>query len=206
MSCAGSHDGRLSIASRTFLILTLLLLLVTVDARRGGGFKVGGGTRGRRPTRRPAILTDADAVNVTFGAILPYSNLKTVRRGYSKRISDAVDKVSGSFTFVRGIRISQAKVALLAVNPSPEEILSNLCDQLLERRVAAILYMTNSEVYGHNAPSAQYLMQLTGYLGIPVIAWNADNTGLQQVSRLRMAYVCVHSLAVPLTVSVCTRN
>lgn len=42
--------------------------------------------------------------------------------------------------------------------------------------------MTNSEIWGSNAASAQYLLQLTSYLGMPVIAWNADNIGLDQVS------------------------
>ncbi|KFM66422.1 hypothetical protein X975_23391, partial [Stegodyphus mimosarum] len=43
---------------------------------------------------------------------------------------------------------------------------------MLPENVVAILYLTNAEVYGSNAASAQYLLQLTGYLGIPVIAWN----------------------------------
>ena len=30
----------------------------------------------------------------------------------------------------------------------------------------------------------QYLLQLAGYLGIPVIAWNADNSGLEKVINI----------------------
>ena len=35
--------------------------------------------------------------------------------------------------------------------------------------------------YGRSTASSQYLLQLAGYLGIPVIAWNADNSGLEKV-------------------------
>lgn len=40
----------------------------------------------------------------------------------------------------------------------------------------------NYEQYGRSTASAQYFLQLAGYLGIPVIAWNADNSGLERVS------------------------
>ena len=36
--------------------------------------------------------------------------------------------------------------------------------------------------YGRSTASSQYLLQLAGYLGIPVIAWNADNSGLEKVN------------------------
>ena len=50
--------------------------------------------------------------------------------------------------------------------------------------VSAILYLMNYEQYGRSTASAQYFLQLAGYLGIPVIAWNADNSGLERVSYL----------------------
>ena len=39
----------------------------------------------------------------------------------------------------------------------------------------------NYSRYGRSTASSQYLLQLAGYLGIPVIAWNADNSGLERV-------------------------
>jgi len=42
----------------------------------------------------------------------------------------------------------------------------------------------NYEKYGRSTASAQYFLQLAGYLGIPVIAWNADNSGLERVITL----------------------
>ena len=60
------------------------------------------------------------------------------------------------------------------------EILSNLCDNFLEKNVSAILYLTNSELFGRSTASSQYFLQLASYLGIPVIAWNADNSGLER--------------------------
>lgn len=56
--------------------------------------------------------------------------------------------------------------------------------------MSTILYMTNSDIWGGNAASAQYLLQLTNFLGIPVIAWNADNIGLDQVLLLLLLIKC----------------
>jgi hypothetical protein len=61
------------------------------------------------------------------------------------------------------------------------EILSSLCSEFLKANVSAILYLMNYEKYGRSTASAQYFLQLAGYLGIPVIAWNADNSGLERV-------------------------
>lgn len=62
------------------------------------------------------------------------------------------------------------------------EILNSLCNEFLPMNVSAILYLMNYEKYGRSTASAQYFLQLAGYLGIPVIAWNADNSGLERVS------------------------
>lgn len=61
-------------------------------------------------------------------------------------------------------------------------ILNSLCKEFLSVNVSAILYLMNYEKYGRSTASAQYFLQLAGYLGIPVIAWNADNSGLERVS------------------------
>ncbi|XP_068211815.1 uncharacterized protein [Palaemon carinicauda] len=64
--------------------------------------------------------------------------------------------------------------------PANHPILETLCDQFLPNNVSAILYLFNSENYGRSTASVQYFFQLAGYLGIPVIAWNADNSGLER--------------------------
>ena len=60
------------------------------------------------------------------------------------------------------------------------EILNNLCEEFLRKNVTTILYLTNSELFGRSTASSQYFLQLASYLGIPVIAWNADNSGLER--------------------------
>ena len=58
-----------------------------------------------------------------------------------------------------------------------------MCDNFLEKNVSTILYLTNSELFGRSTASSQYFLQLASYLGIPVIAWNADNSGLERRVR-----------------------
>lgn len=69
-------------------------------------------------------------------------------------------------------------------------ILNSLCKEFLSVNVSAILYLMNYEKYGRSTASAQYFLQLAGYLGIPVIAWNADNSGLERVSQSIPLYSC----------------
>lgn len=71
--------------------------------------------------------------------------------------------------------------------------------------VSAILYMMNYEQYGRSTASAQYFLQLAGYLGIPVISWNADNSGLerrasQSTLQLQLAPSIEHQSAAMLSI------
>ncbi|UXI14735.1 MACRO domain-containing protein 2 [Sarcoptes scabiei] len=132
---------------------------------------------------------------ITFGAILPKTSLITLQRQYYKRLQDSVESLMKNknrydkkndlnerYNFTNYFQITQAQVVPLSLDPNPIEILHTVCNQLLIKNVSTILYMTNSEIWGSNAASAQYFLQLTSYLGIPVIAWNADNIGLDQQS------------------------
>lgn len=64
-----------------------------------------------------------------------------------------------------------------------------MCKDFLQANVSAIVYLVNYETFGRSTASAQYFLQLAGYLGIPVISWNADNSGLERTasqSRLQI--------------------
>lgn len=63
----------------------------------------------------------------------------------------------------------------------------------------------NYEQYGRSTASAQYFLQLAGYLGIPVIAWNADNSGLERRAsqsslQLQLAPSLEHQTAAMLSI------
>ena len=67
-----------------------------------------------------------------------------------------------------------------------------LCNHLSNRnRKVNLIYFKKQELicmkcrYGRSTASSQYLLQLAGYLGIPVIAWNADNSGLEKVREFQ---------------------
>ena len=58
------------------------------------------------------------------------------------------------------------------------DITDMLCQHVANGSVA-ILYFTNTEHFGRTTASSQYFLQMASFLGIPVIAWNADNSGLE---------------------------
>lgn len=74
-----------------------------------------------------------------------------------------------------------------------------MCTDFLQANVSAILYLVNYETFGRSTASAQYFLQLAGYLGIPVISWNADNSGLERTasqSRLQIQLGNVHRFRI----------
>ncbi|XP_013781650.2 glutamate receptor ionotropic, NMDA 2B-like isoform X1 [Limulus polyphemus] len=146
--------------------------------------------------------------DIYSGAILPHSTFTSVKRTYNRRLSDALQSLKKGrdqpLNINKYFNIKLPKVVQMSLNPSPTEILNKLCDDLLSNDVIAVLYLTNSDFFGSNAASVQYFLQLSGYLGLPVIAWNADNFGVeQQVSGsliLQLAPSVKHQSAAMLSI------
>ena len=62
------------------------------------------------------------------------------------------------------------------------DIMLVLCDEFAGSNVSSIVYITGDEEYKQHTTWSQYFLSLAGHLGIPVVAWNADSSGLEQVS------------------------
>ena len=66
---------------------------------------------------------------------------------------------------------------------SPPEILDGLCEQLLEKRITTLVYISDITYSPQKTASAQYLLKMANFLGIPIIAWIGDNSGIVQVGK-----------------------
>nr|APF30038.1 ionotropic glutamate receptor NMDA 2A [Homarus americanus] len=142
-----------------------------------------------------------DSINV--GIIMPVTNLRL--RTYQGKIRKGLKTFNSQLLKYR-FGYSEFIQKQLRINPSPTNILDTLCETFLPMNVSAIIYTTTDESFGRNTASAQYFLQLAGYLGIPVIAWNADNSGLEQASmsglRIQMAPSIHHQAAAMLSILV----
>ncbi|XP_045112857.1 glutamate receptor ionotropic, NMDA 2B-like isoform X3 [Portunus trituberculatus] len=172
--------------------------------------------RSQHPTRKssPQLTTPRDGLkpgdkkNLSIGVVLPHSTFQ--RRRYEKAIKEALFNMQRDpilhETF-RHYHFTYDEVVLSTMHhsSSPTKILETLCDSFLPSNVSAILYLFNSETYGRSTASVQYFFQLAGYLGIPVIAWNADNSGLERDRRtsspqLQLAPSIEHQAAAMLSI------
>ncbi|XP_058806927.1 glutamate receptor ionotropic, NMDA 2D-like isoform X2 [Phymastichus coffea] len=137
------------------------------------------------------------------GLAVPYKSFGY--REYTKAVSRVVTALQKS-TKRPNLGLFQhydifVKVAMQELTPSPMNILNSLCKEFLSLNVSAILYLMNYEQYGRSTASTQYFLQLAGYLGIPVIAWNADNSGLERSSlHLQLAPSIEHQAAAMLSI------
>ncbi|CAH0546708.1 unnamed protein product [Brassicogethes aeneus] len=185
-----------------------------VTSSRGNGIKIGSGSRASRVTTT-TIQPEEDHINpptvatsnngskfLNVGLVVPYKSFEV--REYSKAIGNAKKAV---YRKLRQIKYSDINVytVMKELTPSPTAILKSLCKEFLTYNVSAILYLMNYEQYGRSTASAQYFLQLAGYLGIPVIAWNADNSGLERRAsqsslQLQLAPSLEHQTAAMLSI------
>lgn len=79
-------------------------------------------------------------------------------------------------------------VFIKAASPSPENIVKDVICPLLEKQVNMIMFMTQKVSRSKNpnlTSGSRYLLNLINHLQIPVLAWNADNSGFN-VSHLQL--------------------
>ncbi|XP_023245699.1 glutamate receptor ionotropic, NMDA 2B-like [Copidosoma floridanum] len=198
--------------------------------RGSSGIKIGEGVKLLNTTRvtRPVLTTSMTSTGIPMayasqqplenttageftngtkllkvGLAVPYKSFGS--REYTKAVSKVVNALQKS-TKRPNLSLFQhydifVKVAMQELTPSPMNILNSLCKEFLSMNVSAILYLMNYEQYGRSTASAQYFLQLAGYLGIPVIAWNADNSGLERSSlHLQLAPSIEHQTAAMLSI------
>ncbi|XP_033340273.1 glutamate ionotropic receptor NMDA type subunit 2 isoform X9 [Megalopta genalis] len=192
---------------RVELFLVVGTLVVSTSCERRSAI---GDAAAHEPSRSHGIPNQT----INIGLVVPHSNF--VVREYKKKLKDVISNLNKGrtkgkeytkFTFLDKYIFTsdQVRLTMLKLTPSPTAILHSLCTQFLPMNVSTILYMVNYEQYGRSTASAQYFLQLAGYLGIPVIAWNADNSGLERKAsqsnlQLQLAPSLEHQTAAMLSI------
>ncbi|XP_065160773.1 glutamate receptor ionotropic, NMDA 2B-like isoform X2 [Atheta coriaria] len=184
--------------------------------QRGSGLRLGVGTRGStRTTTTTAAPDDEEQIQTPsaptayglprlhVGMVVPYKSFGT--REYTKAVTSAKYALQRKFPMLFKKYDLHVHIVMKEMTPSPTAILKSLCQEFLSFNVSAILYLMNYEQYGRSTASAQYFLQLAGYLGIPVIAWNADNSGLERRAsqsslQLQLAPSLEHQTAAMLSI------
>ncbi|KAI4486102.1 hypothetical protein M0804_006591 [Polistes exclamans] len=199
-------------------ILSAMMILPLLGTLVVSGVQTWGSTIGQNEIRERSIeenVKNNHLPNLTIGLVVPHTNFNA--REYTKTINRVVNnlrkghtgrnKGHGRFTFFDKYAFTQhhVKNTMLRLTPSPTAIMNSLCKDFLSLNVSAILYLMNYEQYGRSTASAQYFLQLAGYLGIPVIAWNADNSGLERRAsqsnlQLQLAPSLEHQTAAMLSI------
>ncbi|KAI1720636.1 ligated ion channel l-glutamate- and glycine-binding site domain-containing protein [Ditylenchus destructor] len=59
----------------------------------------------------------------------------------------------------------------------PSDVLNCLCETMISNKVALIIFVTASEEFDEVTAASQYFLHMASQTGIPIIAWNADNSG-----------------------------
>ncbi|XP_044261867.1 glutamate receptor ionotropic, NMDA 2B isoform X2 [Tribolium madens] len=184
------------------------------SSSRGNGIRVGGSTRGVRITT--TMMPEGDQVSqptatatsnhqhtpLNVGMVLPSKSFGV--REYTKAVTSAKYNLQRKLRLFKHHDI-KVHIVMKELTPSPTAILKSLCKEFLSVNVSAILYLMNYEKYGRSTASAQYFLQLAGYLGVPVIAWNADNSGLERRAsqsslQLQLAPSLEHQTAAMLSI------
>ncbi|XP_076271906.1 glutamate ionotropic receptor NMDA type subunit 2 [Rhynchophorus ferrugineus] len=187
------------------------------SSSRGNGIKIGSSSRGMRSTTTTTtVLPEEDHIHpptspsernggithLNIGMVVPYKSFGV--RDYTKAITTTKSLISRKLKMFKTHDI-QVHIVMKQMTPSPTAILKSLCKEFLNFNVSSILYLMNYEQYGRSTASAQYFLQLAGYLGIPVIAWNADNSGLERRAsqsslQLQLAPSLEHQTAAMLSI------
>ena len=124
----------------------------------------------------------AQRETLNIGAIVPDHSF--LRRSYNRAMSRALMSISRSPSMKLAQKFNLRGEIMFMDMYSPPELLEAFCKQILSKTMNTILYMSNTDYEGKHTASGQYVLQVSNFLGIPVIAWNGDNSGFFQVSHV----------------------
>uniref|UniRef100_T1J917 Receptor ligand binding region domain-containing protein n=1 Tax=Strigamia maritima TaxID=126957 RepID=T1J917_STRMM len=166
-------SGNLATSMRLLKYVVLLVVLVTEKMRLANG----GGT-----SQNPSKDVAKETVNV--GVSAPYSAYKSRIRNYNKNWTQAMNDLEKRHNLRHifdNFNVPLPPITLRSQMPNPGDTLETLCDDFLQRNVCIIVFLSNSEMYGHRETAATlYFLQLSAYIGMPVISFIADNSAMEQ--------------------------
>ncbi|KAK5983207.1 hypothetical protein GCK32_017614, partial [Trichostrongylus colubriformis] len=104
-------------------------------------------------------------------------------KAYDKAFKEVIRKINDG-TSISSLRRLASKYTFGAVDcilPTGmflvSDVLNCICNTIVRSKVALVIFVTASETYDSTTAAEQYFLTLAAYTGIPVIAWNADNSG-----------------------------
>lgn len=160
------------------VILTLIFVSQSHQIRNQSNIRIG--NKKEHVEKGVSNNNNINSEVFNIGIIAPHTNFG--RREYLRAINSAIGTLQKTLTKgnISMFTTTNTKIHfdMMSLTPSPTTILNVMCKDFLHANVSAIVYLMNNEKYGRSTASAQYFLQLAGYLGIPVISWNADNSGL----------------------------
>ncbi|PIO77367.1 hypothetical protein TELCIR_00553 [Teladorsagia circumcincta] len=129
--------------------------------------------------RLPTKPSEKQKVNIA----LVYQHYANRSKAYDKAFKEVIRKINDG-TSISSLRRLATKYTFGAVDcilPTGmflvRDVLNCICHTIVKNKVALVIFVTASETYDSTTSAEQYFLTLTAYTGIPVIAWNADNSG-----------------------------
>uniref|UniRef100_A0A915HG74 Receptor ligand binding region domain-containing protein n=1 Tax=Romanomermis culicivorax TaxID=13658 RepID=A0A915HG74_ROMCU len=122
-----------------------------------------------------ALVHRSSASNRTIavGIIFPRTTAYFADRLFTRRFK--AEQPQQQYNFANYFTFRKI-IANLSEVAFPMDTIRVLCDQMVKEQVVAIIYLAHWETYGRSSASIQYLIHMASYTGIPIIAWNADNS------------------------------
>ena len=118
-----------------------------------------------------------DTKYLTMAMIMKKST--TFRRKLNTTLNSYVNKMNENETMAWNRDGFRLVTKLLELDEfSPPELLGKVCDETLNSRANLIFYV---ELGNDKTSSMDYLLQVTNFLGLPVMVWIGDNSGIVQV-------------------------
>ncbi|KJH51543.1 hypothetical protein DICVIV_02280 [Dictyocaulus viviparus] len=114
---------------------------------------------------------------------LVYQHYANRSKAYDKAFKEVIRKINDgtSISSLRRLATEYTFAAVDCILPTGvflvSDVLNCICQTIVKHKVALIIFVTASETYDTTTAAEQYFLTLASYTGIPVIAWNADNSG-----------------------------
>jgi len=133
-----------------------------------------------------AVFPAIYCIPVAFHVIFPFRN--ELKKSIKTQLPGIEYTTTKRGSFKNELKKYEISTGYSALNYStPKEILNVFCDRLFPSHVNTILYI-KSKQGSLGESSRDFILDITKYIGFPVISWDPDFPGALQVSSKNCKY------------------
>lgn len=127
----------------------------------------------------PRKIANQDELVIMF-ITKSHAFMKRPYQSMFARVMEHIRRESHGMALQKRYSVAHRNASL--VDYSPPQVFEILCENVLKKRSSLVIYISELDSTDYKTASAEFMLQVTNFIGLPTLVIAEDNSGIVQVS------------------------